>query len=548
MANTLMKLLVSLGIDSSGLEKGLDKAEGTTKKSAANMQASLRKLSDGFSNAGDVLTVGLTLPLFAFGAASVKAAMDSESAMAELTAVIKSTGGAAGVTADQVTKYATAMQKVTKFDDEAIIKGQSMLLTFTKIGKDVFPTASTAMLNMAEKFGSVDQAAVQLGKALNDPVQGVGALRRVGVALSDQQEKQIKDFMKVNDIASAQKIILKELETEFGGLAEAAGNTTAGKFIQFKNALGDLQEVVGAALLPNLIALTNGLRRLIDGFMALPKGAQDAIIGFGIFLAALGPILKGISLVLTVVNAFGAGGALAGAGTALAGFGTAAGAALAGVAAAVGSVLLPIALVVAAIGLLYLAWKNNFGGIQETTKILVDQLSIWFGNMGETFNQIISIITIGFQNIVPAIEFVINVIQTAFMGTLNNLWKLLKAIANFVIGYFTAGWRNVVTVIMWVISAMQYLAQVWAQMKPPAWFGRGASTPSAGSAGTSSVTAPAGTQRVGSQSFGSNAGAGMTVNLVVGGAIAASQRQEIINSSREATLFAFGQALDMGGS
>lgn len=448
--NTLMKLLVSLGLDSKPLKDGLGESEDAAKKSASKIQQSLKSISDKTGKLGTALSIGVTAPLVAFGAASVQAAMDSESAMAELQAVIKSTGGVAGVTAKQVTDYATAMQKVTKFDDEAIIGGQSMLLTFTKIGKDVFPAASTAMLNMAEKFGSVDQAAIQLGKALNDPVQGVGALRRVGVALSDQQEQQIKDFMAVGDVASAQKIILKELETEFGGLAEAAGATNQGKLIQFKNALGDLQEVVGTALLPHLISLTNGLRGLIDGFNALPPGMQKAIIGFGVLLASIGPVLNFISLLATAAAAFAPGGALAGMGVTLAGVGT-----------ALSALLAPILVLLPAVGLLYLAFKTNFGGISDTVNMIWQLFSRAWGEEG----------------ILGVLKMVGTFISLTFQMQWESLINTLRPVADWVGTILVTAMRYLTIAINWVIAAVQNLQYAFSQLKIPSWLTPGSPTP-----------------------------------------------------------------------
>lgn len=364
-----------VALDTSGMTAGVQSAQ----KSMQTLKDAGDKLGKGLQDAGNALTVGLTLPLVAFGAASVKAAMDSESALAELNAVLKSTGKAAGVSAEQVVDFAQAMQKVTKFDDDAIIGGQSMLLTFTKIGKEVFPQASKAMLNMAEKFGSIDQAAMQLGKALNDPIAGVGALRRVGVSLSAQQEKQIQDFMAVNDIASAQKIILQELEVEFGGLAEAAGGTNAGKMAQFTNAIGDLQEVVGTALLPHLIKLTETVRSVADWFMALPPATQEAIINFGIFLAVLGPILSTLGNAIFFFNSVGtAMGTLGITGASTSAFisGTLL-PALAGIA----PVLLAI---LPAVALLYWAFSTNFMGIRTTAEQMTVVLPYLFSQWVES--------------------------------------------------------------------------------------------------------------------------------------------------------------------
>ena len=177
-------------------------------------------------------------------------------AEAQLNAALKSTQGVAGLTAKELTNMASALQKQTRFGDEAIINAQSLLLTFTKVGKDVFPDAIETILNMSEAMGQdLQQGVIQVGKALNDPVLGVTALRRVGVQLSKQQEQQVKDFVKVGDVAAAQKIILGELETQFGGVAKAAGETLAGSLDKMRNATGDAAESLGEALGPAIIGV-----------------------------------------------------------------------------------------------------------------------------------------------------------------------------------------------------------------------------------------------------------------------------------------------------
>ena len=175
---------------------------------------------------------------------------------AQLNAVLKSTAGVAGLTAKELTNMASALQKQTRFGDEAIIKAQSLMLTFTKVGKDVFPDAIETVLNMSEAMGQdLQQGVIQVGKALNDPILGVTALRRVGVQLSKQQEDLVRKFTETGDIASAQKIILGELETQFGGVAKAAGETLGGSLDQMSNAVGDAGESIGQALSPAIVGV-----------------------------------------------------------------------------------------------------------------------------------------------------------------------------------------------------------------------------------------------------------------------------------------------------
>lgn len=243
--------------------------------------------------------------VYNFGADFVQSAMDSQNAVADLEATLKSTGNAVGLTSQQLQDMASELQNVTKFSDETITSGEAMLLTFTNIGGDIFPQATEAMLNLAEKFGSVDSAAVQLGKALNDPISGITALSRVGVSFSEEQKATIKTMMDMGDVAGAQGVILAELEKEFGGLAEAAGQTFAGQLEIAKNQVDNIKESIGNALLPilsNLLgkflefvnqpAIMNFFNSLATTFQNFPNDAigatSDILYSLGYALEQIG--------------------------------------------------------------------------------------------------------------------------------------------------------------------------------------------------------------------------------------------------------------------
>lgn len=215
----------------------------------------------------------------AFGAGlmtSVKAAMDSEKTAKQLEAVLKSTGGVAGVTAKQANDLANALSQITPFEDDAIISGENMLLTFTNIGKDVFPQATETMLNLSQAMGQdLKSSAIQLGKALNDPITGMSALSRVGVTFTEEQKAQIKALQESGDMMGAQKVILAELEREFGGAAKAAGDTFAGKLEILKNTFGNIQETIGGKFIPILTELATTLATVLNS----PE-VQAAIDGF----------------------------------------------------------------------------------------------------------------------------------------------------------------------------------------------------------------------------------------------------------------------------
>lgn len=191
--------------------------------------------------------------IFDFGRNAIEAATESNKIAAQTEAVIKSTGGAAKVTAGQISDLATSISNKTGVDDEAIQSASNLLLTFTNlkngVGKtnDVFNQATKIAVDMGAALGGdASSNAIQLGKALNDPVKGIAALSRVGVTFTDQQKEQIKTMVAAGDTMGAQKVILGELNKEFGGSAEA--QATAGD--KLKVTWGNLQEQIGNKLLP----------------------------------------------------------------------------------------------------------------------------------------------------------------------------------------------------------------------------------------------------------------------------------------------------------
>lgn len=186
---------------------------------------------------------------------AIEGARESEKVAKTTEAVIKSTGGAAKVTADQVGELAGSLAAKTGVDDEVIQSGANLLLTFKNVrnevgeGNNVFDRATKAAVDMsAAGFGSVEGASKTLGKALNDPLKGISALSRAGVTFSEDQKKAIEKMVETGDVLGAQKMIMQEVESQVGGVAEANGLASEKMAV----AWGNFQEDIGAKILPVL--------------------------------------------------------------------------------------------------------------------------------------------------------------------------------------------------------------------------------------------------------------------------------------------------------
>ena len=192
-----------------------------------------------------------------------------ETAEIKLQAVLQATENQLGTNLIELKNYATELANLTGIADENILAAQGVMATFTKIGKDVFPVAIERAADMSAMFSQdLQQSVVQLGTAINDPIAGVGRLKRIGISFTEEQKNTIKSFMDLNDLAGAQAVILDELEAEFGGVAAAMGDSAAGASKKLSNAWVDLYEqggrVLNEFLKPLREELTNAINQLTE--------------------------------------------------------------------------------------------------------------------------------------------------------------------------------------------------------------------------------------------------------------------------------------------
>jgi len=165
-------------------------------------------------------------------------------AMAQLEAVVKSTGGAAGKTVEELDAMAKALQQTTIYGDEATKSAQGILLTFKAVKGEAFDGAVKATLDLATAMGTdLKSAALQVGKALEDPATQMTYLRRSGVSFTKEQIELAKQLQETGRLAEAQAMVLKELDAQFGGSAEAARDTLGGALAYLSNQWNDLFEI-----------------------------------------------------------------------------------------------------------------------------------------------------------------------------------------------------------------------------------------------------------------------------------------------------------------
>jgi hypothetical protein len=238
----------------------------------------------------------------------VEAMHQVEQAEAQVRAGLESTRGAAGLAFEELEEGAKGLSKQFKFSRAEILDMQAQLLTFPSVTKETFGEASQSILDMSTRLHKgLNETAIMVGKALQDPAKGITALRRVGVNFNQTQTEAIKKMAETGHMAQAQKAILSELQTEFAGSAKAAAN--ADPLFKFNKLMGSIKMGVGELAMELLSKLTPALEWIAEAFKTTFEWCKQnadifkaLAIGVGVASAAY-VAYRGVLLVGVVASA-----------------------------------------------------------------------------------------------------------------------------------------------------------------------------------------------------------------------------------------------------
>jgi phage-related protein len=286
-----LKLLANI----SNFVKGMDQA---TKES----QAFAKKVDRAGKAAGRAF-VGI-----AGGAIlAAKGLEEAEIASAKLENVLSSMGFENSV--KRVDAYAESLQNLTAVDADVIKATQTKLATFANLTKTVdtaggaFDRATVAALDLAAAgFGSAESNAVQLGKALEDPIKGITALTKSGVTFTAEEKEKIKVLTESGQILEAQNMVLSAIEKQVGGTAAAS----ASSFDKIKLALDGVADAIGTGILPLIEMLTPKLQAFSAWAAENSKLLSTVVLVVGALTGALytlSLVIKAVTIVQTVFNA-----------------------------------------------------------------------------------------------------------------------------------------------------------------------------------------------------------------------------------------------------
>ena len=423
------------------------------------LQRNVKRTGKQISSVGKGMTLGLTLPVMAFGKIAYDEFTAAEKANAQTAARLKSTGGVANVTAKHINVLSNRILALSGIDDQAAQSAQNLLLTFTNVrneagrGNKIFDRSTLAIMDMATAMnhGAIPTAeqlkstTIRVGKALNDPIKGMTALSKVGVKFTDQQKLQIKKLVESGQTMKAQKIILRELNKEFGGSAKAAGTTFPAQLAKLKESFAGTAATMLSTLMPQIQQLLGYLQKGVDWFSKLSPSTQGWIVKIALVGAVLGPVLVAIGSVVSAVSTllplFSAiGGAV-----------SAAVAALPGIGAAILAALGPVGLIIAAIAALgiglVLLWKKSatfrgivigvFNAVKHAVLAAVSKIKSTLVAWGTAIHRVFGSTFAKIKMIAGVAFGVLKRLFTGFHHTSTSIWsRMSNAIRNLVRAMF----------------------------------------------------------------------------------------------------------------
>ena len=381
MAINLGSAYGKVTIDASGVKSGVS----TATASLQDLSKLGMSIGREMQNIGRAMTIGISLPLIGIGAASIKAASDLNDARGKMRLVF-------GEMSDDVLAWSKTSADAFGQSQRKALEGVADFgLLFTQIGLTTGKAAqmSQSMVQLASDiavFKGIDPSAVF--ELLKSGLVGRGMeLKKFGIALSDATVKAKAMEMGLQDangdlsegaLVQARYALIMEGTTKMQGFfAKSQGDVSVQTTIM-KAKLENSAAMLGERLIPIVLRVVETLNRLLDLFLKLPTSVQDGILVLGGLLILMGPVIGFIGSIVSLVSAvIGAIGLLGTAGISLA---TIVGV-VGSIAAVLATVVFPILLIIGTLGLLYLAFRNNFGGIRTTAEQLWTILKWGFSTM-----------------------------------------------------------------------------------------------------------------------------------------------------------------------
>ena len=272
---SLGKFSFTLGHTNKAVEeigKKTEEAANKTENGFMKMAASVFSANTAFEIAKRA--IGLLVTQVTDG---VKKYDDYVRAGAKMEAVLRATDNAVGLSVTSLRNMAKALSENDLITEADALSAESLLLVYTKIGRDIFPRVIEAADDLSEVMGVDLQGATRaLAMALDNPQEGLRRLQQAGIKFTVAQRDMIDAMIAAGKSAEAQDYILTELEGKVKGVSAAIAATDVGQLEMAKKQMGEIAKTVAKDLIPVMTELNKEGRDVLQWL-------SDMITGYKVF-------------------------------------------------------------------------------------------------------------------------------------------------------------------------------------------------------------------------------------------------------------------------
>ncbi|NCT16851.1 MAG: phage tail tape measure protein [Flavobacteriaceae bacterium CG18_big_fil_WC_8_21_14_2_50_34_36] len=273
-----------------------------------NAQRSMKKFGNKMKRAGSALSVGITLPVLAIGAASVKSASDAEETSSKYQTIFRDISNAAQTASEELQKsYGQSSRAAQQLlgDTGDLLTGfgfsqQAALDLSTEVNKLAIDLASFTNFS-----GGAAGASAALTKALLGEREGVKSLgitileadvkarvlENTQKGLTFETERQAKAFATL-------QIAQDQSKNAIGDYARTS-KSFANQARLLKARIEDLSAEFGEILLPYFTDGINKVNAVVEKFKGLDASTKKIIVVVAGLAAAIGPLLLTIGYMST---------------------------------------------------------------------------------------------------------------------------------------------------------------------------------------------------------------------------------------------------------
>ena len=306
MSTNIQALATSQKQMAKNLERLTKAQEKNNKSTSLGRKGGLLQLKNNRLLSYSFATLRSQLLLVAFAATMWKKSLggllkqhsDFQGSIGRITTGLASTGRESRIVTQELLRMTEAMQESTGVAQTDINEITALGLTFANVGTHDMKRFNQAVLDMTiglnageYSFEKAKSNAILLGKALNDPVQGLSALRRVGVTMSDDMQRQIETLARFGDTAAAQTKIFELMNEQFKDKSTVEGYEKTMRSLD--SAIADLKRAFGEEFADNIVFIAEKMTEFIKEL------ETDDVYEFGYNIAWTATQLVALRLALT---------------------------------------------------------------------------------------------------------------------------------------------------------------------------------------------------------------------------------------------------------